>query len=160
MSGNSSDFKVGAAILHRINGGSVAEVLARMAQEPEGDAEPRPEWWPPDDWNDKEAWDAWMAERARHPEWPDAYNGPADWPPMLLSGARITALATAVASHMNLRGRIGLAKWLVKRAEERGMHPDAVAVLRAFERAAPDSALDSDPQSGDNGPTPGDGEQS
>jgi hypothetical protein len=136
--GNSYDFKVGAAILHRLGGAPVDEVLARMSQESEVDPEPRPEWWPPDDWNDREAWDAWMARRARHPEWPNAYNGTGDWLSMLLSGAGITAVAAAAASHMNLRARIGFAKWLLKRAEERGIHPDPVAVLRAFERAAPE----------------------
>lgn len=163
MSGNSNDFKISAAILRRINGGSVAEIEQSMSQEPQEDAGPRPEWWPPDDWNDKEAWEAWMAERARHPEWPDVYNGPGDWLPMLLTGTGITAVAAATASHMNLRARIGFAKWLVRRAEERGLHPDPVAVLRAFEHATPEPTAGPDAQAGDtevSARPPNDGEQS
>lgn len=142
MPGNSTALRNSAAILHRLDGGSVDDVLARMLQEPEAEPGPRPEWWPPDDWKDKEAMDAWLAERAKHPEWPDVYNGIGDWLPMLLNGAGVTALAAAAASHMNLRARIGFAKWLIKKAEAQGLHPDPVAVLRAFERAAPEPTLE------------------
>lgn len=135
-SGTAADLRVGGAILMRLDGASVAECLAWM-DEDDPDPGPRPEWMPPDDPNDAEAWDAWMNERARHPEWPDFYNGPGDWLPLLTSGAGITAIASA-ASYLKQRDRIKMAKWLVTRAEERGLPVDPVAVIRAFERSAPE----------------------
>ena len=148
VSGNSDVQKISAAILHRLNGGSVAESLKQLSDEPREDPEDRPEGWPPDDWTDKEAWDAWMAERAMHPEWPEVRNGPQDWVYAIAAGGvALAALVKAATPHLNLRARINLAKWLVERAEQRGYHPDPVAVLKAFKRGAHDEEPSTDPSS-------------
>src|SRR5947209_5766544 len=70
MPGNASALKISTAILRRLDGHSVADSVAPPKEEPG----PQPEWMPPEDPNDTEAWDAWMAERARHPKWPVFYK--------------------------------------------------------------------------------------
>ena|SRR6266498_4439541 len=82
MPGNASALRISTAILRRLDGHSVADSLAPPEEEPG----PQPEWMPPEDPNDTEAWDAWMAERARHPEWPvfttAQLTGSPWWPPV------------------------------------------------------------------------------
>lgn len=72
------DIRASAAILDRLDGRPISECLTRM-ERPELEPDPRPEWWPPDDWTDTEALLAYLAKLDEHPEWPRLYNGPAEW---------------------------------------------------------------------------------
>ena len=150
MPGSASEVRVAAAILRRLDGHSVADSL----NPPDAEERPQPAWMPPADPDDAEAWDAWMTERARHPEWPVILDGPTDWVP-LITGASLTALITSAASVMKQRDRIKFAKWLVKKREERGLAVDAVAMMRAFEGAAPESASEISTQADSVGPSEG-----
>jgi hypothetical protein len=151
-SGTADDIKIGIAILGRLDGASVEECLAGMTAKSE--AGPRPEWWPPDDWRDTEAMDAWLAERVRHPEWPNAYNGPGDWG-LLLAGigsslAGLASVIRALAPTMNLRERRLFAEFVVHKAAEQNVTLDPADIIRAFERTAP--AIDAaDPPSDEGG---------
>jgi len=132
--GDASAMRISAAILRRIGGLSVADSLALPDEEPG----PRPQWMPPEDLNDTEAWNAWMSQRALHSEWPVVYNGATDWITLVATGTGLTALITAAASVMKQRDRINFAKWLVEKMEARGIPVDAVAMMRAFEGGAPE----------------------
>jgi hypothetical protein len=155
--GNASALRISAAILRRLDGHSVADSLAPPEEEPG----PRPEWTPPEDPNDTEAWDAWMVERARHPEWPVVYNGPTDWLQLVATGTGLTALITCTASVLKQRDRINFAKWLVEKMEAQGLPVDAVAMVRAFEGGAaePSRGTSAGPSGGKDLPAqPGEGE--
>jgi hypothetical protein len=131
MPGTANDSRVSAAILNRLDGQSIAECLS-----PTEEPGPEPKWMPPNDWNDSNEWQAWMAERTRHPDWPHVYNSAGDWVAVLGSGIGIASIAQAAKSVMNLRTRRNFAKWLVEEAHKRGMDVDPVAVIRAFDGGA------------------------
>ncbi|WP_433215637.1 hypothetical protein ACQP00_06225 [Dactylosporangium sp. CS-047395] len=164
--GTANDLRVGAAILARLDGASVSDCQARMRDSPEPVLDPRPEWMPPEDWNDAEAWRSWTTERSRHPEWPNFYNSPADWLPLVTTGTGLATLVMATASVIKQRDRIKFAKWLVELADRRGLDVDPVAVIRAFERGAPERSTGtsvqggSEPQGGEQPPVTSSGDAS
>ncbi|MBA3843189.1 MAG: hypothetical protein H0X39_11360 [Actinobacteria bacterium] len=131
--GTANDLRVSAAILKRLDGQSIAECLSLPEE-----SGSKPKRMPPDDLNDAEEWQNWMAEHTHHPEWLRLYNGAEDWITILGSGVGIASIAQAAKSVMNLRTRRNFAKWLVQEAHKRGVHVDPVAVIRAFDGGAPE----------------------
>jgi hypothetical protein len=72
--GSEAGFRAVAAILSRLDGKSVSECL-RDLDGPGPDVGPKPAWWPPDDFFDNpETQRAYLAEYAKHPEWPRFFN--------------------------------------------------------------------------------------
>lgn len=72
--GSEADFRAVAAILSRLDGKPVSECM-REFDWPGPDVGPRPAWWPPDDFFDNpDAQRAYLAEYAKHPEWPRFFN--------------------------------------------------------------------------------------
>lgn len=68
--GGAADFRVAAAICRRLDGVPLADCWT----DPEPAGDEKPAWAPPDDWTDTEAVLAYLAERNKHPEWPQIYN--------------------------------------------------------------------------------------
>ena len=130
-SGTARDWRHASAILARLDGKPVDECLAEVVALAEG---PAPEWEPPADWNDREAWIEYLAKRKEHPEWPHVYNGVgADLLTVLGGAGGIAALAAAAKSVLNLQGRRAFAKFVVQKAVEQGVRIDPAEVIRAFE---------------------------
>lgn len=130
--GDAADFRAMVAILRRLEGKPIEECLAA----PEDEAGPPPEWEPPADPHDAEAWLAYAEERKRHPEWPQAYNGAGDWAIGLISAllgtGGLTGVAWAAVSAYNVTQRRRIAEYAIDAAERQGVRVNPEAVIRAF----------------------------
>jgi hypothetical protein len=123
-----ADFHAAAAILSHLDGKPVSESL-RGLNEPEVNVGPEPAWWPPDDFfENPEAQRAYLAERAKHPEWPRFFNSAGD----------MLELAHAVAPWGIGSGTAGLIirEWLcqhgkTKRTRITQEHETVRALIRA-----------------------------
>jgi hypothetical protein len=145
--GDAADFRATVAILRRLEGKPIAECPAQ----PEDDEGPRPEWWPPDDLHDTEAWLAYLEERERHPEWPQAYNGGGEWAIALISAVLGTGGIAGVAwagvaaygeyqrrrlAEYTVDQRRRLAEFAIEAAARTGAVIDAEAVITEVERSS------------------------
>lgn len=153
LTGTAQDVRHGIAILARLNGKPIDQCLADMAAPPPEDG-PRPSWAPPDDWTDTAAMLAWLAERERHPEWPQFSNSVSDWAPLVAAflggGIGIKAITTAITSIHNQRARMAFARYVVDQAVARGVEIDPVALIRAANSGpAASPATNSGPDGGE-----------
>lgn len=147
--GDAADLRATEAILRRLEGKAIEECLV----EPEGDAGPPPEWEPPDDHHDTEAWLAYVEESRRHPEWPQAYNGAGDWAigliGALLGTGGLTGVAWAAVSAYSVNQRRRIAEYVIDAAERQGVTFNPEAVIRAFvEGPRPVDQVEGKPSSG------------
>jgi hypothetical protein len=130
--GDAADFRALVAILRRLEGDPIEECLTT----PEGESGPPPEWEPPADPHDTEAWLDYVEERRRHPEWPQAYNGGGEWTVALISAllgtGGLTGIAWASVSAYTVQQRRRIAEFAIEAAERQGVKIDPEAVIRAF----------------------------
>lgn len=159
LAGTAQDVRYSIAILARLNGKPIDQCLADMtAPPPEG--RPRPPWAPPDDWTDTEAMLAWLAERERHPEWPQFSNSVSDWAPLVAAflggSASIKGITTAITSIHNHRDRMAFARYVVDQAVAHGVEIDPVTLIRAANSGpATSPATNSEPAGGEHTNTGG-----
>jgi hypothetical protein len=155
--GDAADLRAVAAILLRLEGKPIEECLAT----PDDEVGPPPEWEPPADPQDAEAWLAYAEKRGRHPEWPRVYNGAGDWAVGLISAllgtGGLTGVAWAAVSAYNVNQRRRIAEYAIDAAERQGTRVNPEAVIRAFvegPRAASELASSGSSASGsDHEPT-------
>lgn len=131
--GSVADFRAAAGIVSRLDGKPVSECL----QGPDGsepDAGPKPAWWPPADFlENPEAQRAYLAEYAKHPEWPRFRN----------SAGGVLELANEAARWIGSGRAAGLIvkEWLrqhgeTKRTRITQEYETARAVIRAAAEAS------------------------
>jgi hypothetical protein len=130
--GSVADFRAAAGILSRLDGKPVSECL-RGLDESGPDVRPKPAWWLPDDFfENPETQRAYLAEYAKHPEWPRFYNSAGDVlelahavAPLIGSGAASLIFREGLRQHGE-----------TKRTRITQEHETARAVIRAAAEAS------------------------